>query len=423
MSERNRGLGVLVMVLAVLNLGLVGWIAFGTGTQSPAPGAPEARATRSGEVAMTGAASASSRPAAQPSPSAEAPAPRLEATTAAIPRQAAPIAPAAPVGGPDLTLGEQNLISLFERTSPAVVFITTLQEVRPRFGMNVHRVPQGSGSGFIWDADGHIVTNFHVIANASEAVVTLSDGSEVPATLVGAAPDHDLAVLKIDVPKERLHPIPVGTSRALKVGQFTMAIGNPFGLDQTLTTGVVSALDREIDSISGRRIFGVVQTDAAINPGNSGGPLLDSHGRLIGVNTAIQSPSGASAGIGFAVPVDTVSRVVPQLIKHGKAARPGIGVSLLGEQMAQRFGVRGLVIQAVFPDTPAAEAGLTGLVQDRRGRVRLGDVIVGVDATEVTNYADFQRALDPHAVGDEVVLKLDRDGSRREVKLRLAAVN
>ncbi|PKN58661.1 MAG: 2-alkenal reductase [Deltaproteobacteria bacterium HGW-Deltaproteobacteria-14] len=315
------------------------------------------------------------------------------------------------------------MVELFERSSPSVVFITTLQDVRSRFGMNVHRVPKGSGSGFIWDADGHVVTNFHVIAEASEAVVTLSDGEEVPATLVGAAPDSDLAVLKIDVGAERLHPITRGTSQNLKVGQFTMAIGNPFGLDQTLTTGVVSALDREIDAMSGRRIFGVIQTDAAINPGNSGGPLLDSHGRLIGVNAAIQSPSGASAGIGFAVPVDTVNRIVPQLIKYGRAARPAMGVSLLSSQMSRRFGVKGVVIRDVRPDSPAAAAGLLGLAYDRRGGVQLGDVIVGIDAEDVVDTTDLLRALDPHDVGDQVVLKVDRNGARREVKVRLAGAN
>ncbi|TNF30778.1 MAG: trypsin-like serine protease [Deltaproteobacteria bacterium] len=349
------------------------------------------------------------------------------AAVAEVPEPAAPevpvVAPAAPVipeGG--LLVGEQALVELFERTSPSVVFITTLQDVRRGFGMDVYRVPQGSGTGFIWDDAGHIVTNFHVIAEASEAVVTLSDGQEVPAKLVGAAPDNDLAVLKIDVPAERLHPIAVGTSKQLKVGQFTMAIGNPFGLDQTLTTGVVSALDREIDAMSGRRIFGVIQTDAAINPGNSGGPLLDSHGRLIGVNAAIKSPSGASAGIGFAVPVDTVSRVVPQLIKYGRAARPAMGVSLLSRQMSQRFGVEGVIIRDVRPSSPAAEAGLAGLAYDQRGRVRLGDVIVGVDAEPVVDASDLLKALDPHEVGDVVTIEVDRNGARREVKVRLAAL-
>ncbi len=251
-----------------------------------------------------------------------------------------------------------------------MAFITTLGRVRSRYDFNVHRVPQGSGSGFVWDHQGHVVTNFHVIRGASEAVVTLADGSERPASLVGVAPDHDLAVLKIDVPSEALRPLAVGASKDLRVGQFVMAIGNPFGLDQTLTTGVVSALDREIESVSGRRIYGVVQTDAAINPGNSGGPLIDSSGRLIGVNTAIQSPSGASAGIGFAVPVDTVNRIVPQLIRYGEAKRPGIGVSLLGANMARRFGVEGVVIREVFQGGPAAAAGLMGLSWGRDGALR-----------------------------------------------------
>jgi S1-C subfamily serine protease len=422
MSGRAKGLGILVVVLAALNVGLMAWIAFGSGGSGPAPAAPISAASappaRVGAIATTGG---------DPTPREVRVAD--EVTTDAEGALAAAVAPArgvepapeAPEGG--LLVGEQAMVELFERSSPSVVFITTLQDVRSRFGMNVHRVPKGSGSGFIWDADGHVVTNFHVIAEASEAVVTLSDGEEVPATLVGAAPDSDLAVLKIDVGAERLHPITRGTSQNLKVGQFTMAIGNPFGLDQTLTTGVVSALDREIDAMSGRRIFGVIQTDAAINPGNSGGPLLDSHGRLIGVNAAIQSPSGASAGIGFAVPVDTVNRIVPQLIKYGRAARPAMGVSLLSSQMSRRFGVKGVVIRDVRPDSPAAAAGLLGLAYDRRGGVQLGDVIVGIDAEDVVDTTDLLRALDPHDVGDQVVLKVDRNGARREVKVRLAGAN
>jgi len=435
MSSRTSGSGILVAVLAVLNVGLIAWIAFGKSPTQPEP-TPSAPATPQvtrtvAEVATTGIATTGQRDDhAEQVPTAEGTTDAGETAGAAIaaletarpaPHEATAVAPAeVPEGG--LLLGEQALVDLFERTSPSVVFITTLQDVRSRFGMDVHRVPQGSGTGFIWDAAGHIVTNFHVIAEASEAVVTLSDGEEVPAKLVGAAPDHDLAVLKIDVDAERLRPIAVGTSKQLKVGQLTMAIGNPFGLDQTLTTGVVSALDREIDSMGGRRIFGVIQTDAAINPGNSGGPLLDSRGRLIGVNAAIKSPSGASAGIGFAVPVDTVSRIVPQLIKHGRAARPAMGVSLLSRNMSRRFGVDGVIIRDVRPGSPAAEAGLTGLAYDRRGGVRLGDVIIGIGTEEIVDTTDLLKALDPHEVGDEVTLKVDRNGALREVKVRLAAL-
>ena len=428
MSGRANGQGILVVVLAALNVGLMAWIAFGSAASGPEPKAATvatiAPPARVGAIATTGGEPAPAQ--GQVRVEDEVPGDSGAAIGAALAEVVAPgrvVAPGPVVPESGLLVGEQAMVELFERSSPSVVFITTLQDVRTRFGMNVHRVPKGSGSGFIWDADGHVVTNFHVIAEASEAVVTLSDGEEVPATLVGAAPDSDLAVLKIDVAAERLHPINRGTSQNLKVGQFTMAIGNPFGLDQTLTTGVVSALEREIDAMSGRRIFGVIQTDAAINPGNSGGPLLDSHGRLIGVNAAIQSPSGASAGIGFAVPVDTVNRIVPQLIKYGKAARPAMGVSLLSSQMSHRFGVKGVIIRDVRPDSPAAVAGLAGLAYDRRGGVQLGDVIVGIDAEDIVDTTDLLRALDPHDVGDQVVLKVDRNGARREVKIRLAGAN
>ncbi len=331
------------------------------------------------------------------------------------------LAPSAPSTS-GLLPDEERVISLFERLSPSVAFITTMGATQNGFGMRGPAQPQGAGTGFVWDESGHVVTNFHVIAQAQEAVVTLADGSEWKGRLVGAAPDHDLAVLKIDAPADKLRPIPVGSSKNLRVGQFAMAIGNPFGLDQTLTTGVVSALDRQIESISGRQIYGVVQTDAAINPGNSGGPLIDSSGRLIGVNTAIKSASGSSAGIGFAVPVDTVNRIVPQLIKNGKAARPGLGILLAGDGVSRRFGVEGVVVRAVNPGSPAENAGLLGLDQDRWGRVRLGDVIVGIEDRPVKGIDDLIKVLDSRAVGDEVKVELDRNGARREVKVRLAGL-
>ncbi|MFT7580521.1 MAG: S1-C subfamily serine protease [Myxococcota bacterium] len=329
----------------------------------------------------------------------------------------------APIARTALGDGEQRVVDLFERLSPSVVFITTHRVVRNRWRTNVQQVPQGSGSGFVWDTSGHVVTNLHVIAGASSALVTLADGSEWEATLVGVEPDHDLAVLRIEAPKSVLHPIPVGTSKDLRVGQFAMAIGNPFGLDQSLTTGVVSALDREIESASARKIFGVIQTDAAINPGNSGGPLIDSAGRLIGVNTAIQSPSGASAGIGFAVPVDTVNRLVPQLIRHGKAARPGLGIRALSASIAARFGVRsGVVVREVSPRGPAQRVGLVGLSYGREGKVRLGDVIVGVDDSTVRDFDDLSRVLDEKSVGDKVTVKVSRDGALREVVIALTSL-
>src|SRR5512142_1817410 len=275
--------------------------------------------------------------------------PRLGGGPPAEPR------PVTPRG--DLAADEKATIELFRRSSPSVAFITTLAQ-QPMGFFEIQEVPQGAGSGIVWDAQGHVVTNFHVIQGASAARVALHDRSEWPATLVGVAPDQDLAVLRIRAPKDKLVPILVGTSRDLQVGQKVFAIGNPFGLDFTLTTGIVSALGRSIPALTGRRIDDVVQTDAAINPGNSGGPLLDSAGRLIGVNTQIASPSGASAGVGFAVPVDTVNEVVPELIAHGKIVRPRLGVIPATENIAQQLGVSGVLVLSVTPGSPAQRAGI-----------------------------------------------------------------
>ena len=328
----------------------------------------------------------------------------------------------------DLANDESSTIALFEQSSPSVVFITTLAHVPVRrnffgFSSEVRTLPQGSGSGFIWDHDGHIVTNYHVIAQAESAVIRTSDGMEYAAELIGSAPDQDLAVLRIDAPIGALSPLSLGTSNDLKVGQSTYAIGNPFGLDHTLTTGVISALDREMQSISGRTIFGVIQTDAAINPGNSGGPLLDSSGRLIGVNTAIESPSGAYAGIGFAVPVDTVNRIVPQLIRYGRAARPGLGVQLARPHLAAQLGLKGALILGVMPQTAAAAAGLQPMHRGPQGRLKLGDVIISLDGQPIESGDDLIRLLDGRALGDVVSLGLRRDGAERSVKIALHAID
>src|SRR5690606_24114039 len=236
----------------------------------------------------------------------------------------------------DLASEEKTTIELFQRTSPSVVHVTNLKVRRSGWSMNVMEIPQGTGSGFLWDTSGHVVTNYHVVRGSDLAEVTLSDGTRWRAALVGVEPDKDLAVLRIDAPAEKLRGIAIGVSKDLQVGQKVFAIGNPFGLDQTLTTGIISGLDREIKSISGRPIQGVIQTDAAINPGNSGGPLLDSAGRVIGVNTAIYSPSGAYAGVGFAVPIDTVNRIVPQLIENGKYQPPVLGIRI-NDQISRRL--------------------------------------------------------------------------------------
>jgi S1-C subfamily serine protease len=323
----------------------------------------------------------------------------------------------------DLAEGEKAIIALFRQASPSVVHITTIARTRDFFTLNIQEIPEGAGSGFVWDENGNIVTNFHVIQKADAAQVTLADHSNWKARRVGVAPDKDLAVLRIDAPKNRLRPIPIGSSQDLQVGQSAFAIGNPFGLDQTLTTGVVSALGREIESVTRRPIQGVIQTDTAINPGNSGGPLLDSAGRLIGVNTAIYSPSGASAGIGFAIPVDTVNRVVPELIRHGKFVRPGLGFSAADDQITARLGLKGVLVLLVPPNTPAAKAGIRPTTRDAQGRVTLGDVIVGIGGKKMETVNDLYLAMEQYKVGDTVTLTLVRDGKTVQVKAVLAPID
>jgi S1-C subfamily serine protease len=319
----------------------------------------------------------------------------------------------------DLAADEQATIELFRHASPSVVYITSLTRKRDIFSLNLFEIPQGAGSGFIWDEDGHIITNFHVIQSASGARVTLADHSVWEAQLVGTAPDQDLAVLSINASKELLKPLAIGTSGDLQVGQKVFAIGNPFGLDQTLTTGIISALGREINAVTGRTISGVIQTDAAINPGNSGGPLLDSAGRLIGVNTAIYSPSGLSAGIGFAVPVDTVNRVVPQLIRHGRVIRPGLGVRIADDATARRLGLPGVLIIQVEQGSAAEAAGLRETTRDAEGRLRLGDVIVGINADRITTSGDLMNALDAYTVGTTVTVAVLREGTQVTVPVTL----
>jgi len=316
------------------------------------------------------------------------------------------VRPVAPRG--DLEPDEKETIDLFRKASPSVVYITNLGLRRDLFSMDVTETPQGTGSGFIWETSGYVVTNFHVIQNASSAEVTLEDHSSWPARLVGYEADKDLAVLKIDPPAGKLRALAVGASNDLQVGQKVYAIGNPFGLDQTLTTGIISALDRQIASVSGRSIRGVIQTDAAINPGNSGGPLLDSAGRLIGVNTAIYG-AGTYTGVGFAVPVDTVNRVVPQLIAHGKVVRPGLGVGLVRKAVARRLGVgNGVLVLEVSPRSGAAEAGLQATRRDRNGRLVLGDVIVAIDGKAVRSFEEVPRVLGIHKPGDFVKVTVVR---------------
>jgi S1-C subfamily serine protease len=324
----------------------------------------------------------------------------------------------------DLAADEKATIELFERSKGSVVYIVTTERVRSPWSRNLADVPRGTGSGFVWDERGHIVTNNHVVMGASGARVRLNDGRDYPAKLVGTSVAHDLAVLRIAVPDRRPPALPLGTSGNLRVGQKTFAIGNPFGLDWTLTTGVVSALNRTLPSEDGGEVEDLIQTDAAINPGNSGGPLLDSSGRLIGINTAIFSPSGAYAGVGFAVPVDTVNRVIPQLVASGKYVRPALGIGAdegINQALTSRLGVQGVAVLSVGRGSAAEAAGLKGVKQERDGSIVPGDIIVKVDDKPVDSVAKLINRLDEHKVGDTVRLTVSRDGRTVEVPVTLKA--
>jgi S1-C subfamily serine protease len=316
----------------------------------------------------------------------------------------------------ELLPDERNTIDIFQRASPAVVFINTQALQRNPFTFDVSLVPQGSGSGFVWDVSGIVVTNNHVIENARQIEIVLGDKTVLPARVIGTDPSVDIAVLKVELPKGRkLTSMVFADSSKLIVGQKVLAIGNPFGLDRTLTTGVVSALGREIDAPNKRKIRDVIQTDAPINPGNSGGPLLDSSGKVIGVNTSIYSPSGASAGIGFAVPINTVKRVVPEIVKFGKVARPSLGLGTVNDYIAQRNGIKGVIVGEVFSGRAAAKAGFKPVRVTKRGEVLLGDVIVGLGEEKVETSDDLLNALEQHKPGDRVTVKVLREG--KEVKL------
>jgi protease Do-like 1, chloroplastic len=348
---------------------------------------------------------------------------------AAVSRSALMPSPALPVQSTELEPEELANIDLFRRASPAVVNVTTVG--RRGWALNVVDIPQGTGTGFVWDDRGHIVTNFHVVESVIDpnqrgnvrAQVTFAGNTDpLQAEVLAYSPQHDLAVLQLkDAPRRLPTPIPIGKSSGLLVGQKVYAIGNPFGLDQTLTTGIISGLGREIRSPSGHRIQDVIQTDAAINPGNSGGPLLDSSGRLIGVNTAIVSPSGAYAGIGFAVPVDIVQRVVPELIRRQKVTRPGLGINILSERFNEAYGFEGVGIESVEQGGAAESAGLRGAQQYRDGSLVL-DVIVGIDDHDVRTPYDLFDALDTHEVGDEVLVRVQRGRNVDRVRVKLQAI-
>ncbi len=319
-----------------------------------------------------------------------------------------------------LNPSERATINLFQKAAPSVCYITTSNLRNDFFRRNVTEVPRGSGSGFVWSKEGHIITNYHVIQGADRASVTLYDGSPYSAKAVGVYKEKDLAVLKIDAPRSKLRPIPIGGSEDLKVGQSVYAIGNPFGLDQTLTTGIVSALGREIESVAGVPIRDAIQTDAAINPGNSGGPLLNSSGELIGVNTAIYSPSGASAGIGFSIPVDAVKWIVPEIIEYGKVIRPSLGIALRPD-IARRLQIEdGILVITLTPNGAAEKAGLRPTYNNRtRQFERVGDVIIAIDDEKINDSNDLFLTLERYDPGDRVILTIIREGRKMEVPLVL----
>jgi S1-C subfamily serine protease len=336
----------------------------------------------------------------------------------AVPRRSA--APRAVMPRGPLPAAEQSVVDRFKEARVSVVYLTSLAYQQDFWSLDVQTVPTGTGSGFVWDAEGHLVTNYHVIEGAEVVEAALSDGTRRKARVVGVAPEKDLAVLRIETNGLRLRPIPVGSSADLQVGQSVMAIGNPFGLDQTMTTGVVSALGREIQSATRRRISGVIQTDAAINPGNSGGPLLDSAGRLIGVNTAIQSTSGSSAGIGFAVPVDTVNRIVPQLIARGHSTRADLGFDPIPDAWAASLDVpKGIIVGRVRRGGPADRAGLRGLTR-QGGSWLLGDVILGANGQLVKDMDKLLDLVEMEKPGSVVTLEVYRQGKKVKLQLTVA---
>ena len=323
-------------------------------------------------------------------------------------------------GNARLTEEERNTIEVVRKSRNSVVYVTNMQYVRDFFYQSDQPVPRGSGSGYVWDDLGHIVTNFHVIDEGDKFMVSLPNQRQVEARLVGRDQKKDIAVLELRERVAGLAPVVVGTSRDLQVGQKVIAIGNPFGFDHTVTTGIVSALGRSMLGAGDVTIRDMIQTDASINPGNSGGPLLNSSGELIGMNTMIASPSGASSGVGFAIPVDTIRKVVPQLIQFGKVTRPDIGgVQFVRDEVAQRAGIAGAVVLEVSKGTSAYDQGLRGLYRDNFGRLLIRDVVTGIDVAKIKSYDDLFAALDGYKIGDTVTLTVEREGKARQVKIQL----
>ena len=340
------------------------------------------------------------------------------------------LALASPIGaqqpGPNqsfLDQEERANVSVFKQASPSVVNISTQTAIDAQRGavtLNMGRIPSGSGSGFLWDANGHVVTNYHVVDDADFVRVKLTDGTEWEAEVLGQAPEFDLAVLKIAAPQSKLRALAIGRSANLEVGQKVYAIGNPFGLDQTLTTGIVSGLGREIDSQAGGVIRGVIQTDAAINPGNSGGPLLDSRGRLIGINTAILSRSGTSAGVGFAVPVDTVRATVPLLINGQMVKRGYLGLALAPKQISQQASSEGVLILTVAENSPAQQIGLRSTRLNEEGQVQWGDIVMSINGREIADSEALLTLLQEFQAGDEIMLGIKRDDEYARLNVTLA---
>ncbi|MGC8745201.1 MAG: S1C family serine protease [Candidatus Saccharicenans sp.] len=318
-----------------------------------------------------------------------------------------------------LTEDEKNTIEVVKKTQNSVVFITNIQLVRDFFSWTEEAVPRGSGSGFVWDDQGHIITNYHVIEEGDRFNVTLPNQEERSAKLIGKEPNRDIAVLKVEGSLKGLYPVKIGSSSNLLVGQKVIAIGNPFGFDHTVTTGIVSALGRSMPGVGGVTIRDMIQTDASINPGNSGGPLLNSSGELIGMNTMIISPSGASSGVGFAIPVDIIKKIVPQLIKYGRVIRPGLGLSLLSDRYGQQLGIDGVAIVEVPVGSEAYKKGLRGLTRSRFGRLAVQDIIKEIDGKKVHSYDDLYNLLDNYNIGDKVTLTVERDNRKRKVELTL----
>jgi len=353
------------------------------------------------------------RPKAQPAPQL----PPSAATPASAPAPAVPpLAPGARIED------ERNTIAVFRAAARSTVFVTQTRVVEDFWAGTLQEVPAGSGSGFVWDEQGHIVTNFHVVEGARSVTVTFHTQETFEAKIIGLEPRKDIAVLEVAAPAKLLSPIKIARGGELEVGQKAIAIGNPFGLDHTLTTGVVSALGRQVQGAGGVSIRDMIQTDAAINPGNSGGPLLDSSGQLIGMNTMIFSKSGASAGIGFAVPVSTVARIVPQIIKTGRAEQVGLGIQVDQQgQIERRLGVEGVIVIQVPEGSPAATAGMKGLTRTRRG-IAMGDVILGVDDKRIQHFDDLYTVLDTHKPGDTVRVLVQRGAATQTLEVKLVAL-